>query len=212
MISAGNISFSRSLSFHEQIKESRKKIRDCFKKSHEALQLRESILLSRIDQIEKDYDYKTEKMNKLVEALDKNKSMNSDTLLNNELDGVISLIRKKITEVTTETDSSIAFQWNNQFEKGIERLGSITTVKKGSRSDGIFQPTRISRESEPTLFYQQEKQCVPVTVTLRKDPLSIPNNFVFSTDTEKPHSQANITLFAAPQKPDRMSRPSDSDT
>ena len=54
----------------EQIKESRKNIRDSFKRSHEALQVRENILLSRVDEIERKYNSKTEEMNKLVEALD----------------------------------------------------------------------------------------------------------------------------------------------
>ena len=40
--------------FPEQIKESRKKIRDSFKRSHEALQVRENILLSRVDEIERE--------------------------------------------------------------------------------------------------------------------------------------------------------------
>ena len=71
--------------FPEQIKESRKKIRDSFKRSHEALQVRENILLSRVDEIEKEYNLKTEKMNKLVESLDRNKSFTSDTLTSNEL-------------------------------------------------------------------------------------------------------------------------------
>ncbi|KAI6660203.1 NHL repeat containing protein [Oopsacas minuta] len=64
------------LNFSTQIKEGRKKIRDCFKRSHEALQLRETI-------------------------------------------------DKKITELTAETDISIEFEWNNQFETDIEQLGSI---------------------------------------------------------------------------------------
>ena len=59
------------LNFPKQIKESRKKIRDSFKRSHEALQVRENILLSRVDEIEKEYNSKTEKMNKLVKVLDK---------------------------------------------------------------------------------------------------------------------------------------------
>ena len=58
-------------SFPEQIKESRKKIRDSFKRSHEALQVRDNILLSRVDEIEKEYSNKTQEMNKLVEALNK---------------------------------------------------------------------------------------------------------------------------------------------
>ena len=59
--------------FPEQIKESRKKIRDSFKRSHEALQVRENILLSRVDEIEREYNSKTEKINKLIESLDENK-------------------------------------------------------------------------------------------------------------------------------------------
>ena len=58
------------VNFSEQIKESRKKIRDSFKRSQEALQVRENILLPRIDEIERKYNSKTEEMNELVEALD----------------------------------------------------------------------------------------------------------------------------------------------
>ena len=51
-------------SFPEQIKETRKKIRDSFKRSHEALQVRENILLSRVDEIENEHNSKTEMFNK----------------------------------------------------------------------------------------------------------------------------------------------------
>ncbi|KAI6649364.1 PKD domain-containing protein [Oopsacas minuta] len=71
--------------FVQQLKESRQKIQDSFKRSHEALQARESNLLSLIDQIEKDYNSKAHKMNKLVEALNHNKLMTLDTLTDNEL-------------------------------------------------------------------------------------------------------------------------------
>ena len=57
--------------FPEQMKESRKKIRDSFKRSHEALQVRESILLSRVDEIEREYNSRSEEMNKVIEALNK---------------------------------------------------------------------------------------------------------------------------------------------
>ncbi|KAI6661343.1 PKD domain-containing protein [Oopsacas minuta] len=117
------------LSFITQIKESRMRIRDCFKKSHEALQLRESILLSRIDQIEKDYNSKTQEMNSLVEALNKEMAQATETLSANKLTDIQQIIQsaieKKITELTAETDSSIEFKWNDQFETDIEQLGSI---------------------------------------------------------------------------------------
>ena len=115
--------------FPEQIKESRKKIRDSFKRSHEALQVRENILLSRVDAIEKEYNNKTEKINKLVESLDKNKSLASETLKDNELNEVYkqicSVIDIKMKQLTKETDTSIEFEWDNLFETGTEQLGSI---------------------------------------------------------------------------------------
>ncbi|KAI6649670.1 E3 ubiquitin-protein ligase TRIM71-like [Oopsacas minuta] len=116
--------------FIEQVKESRSKIRDCFKKSHEALQLRESILLSRIDEIEKEYNIKNEEMQELLEALNKSKSLITDTLTSNKLKathrGIESLINNQIEELSADTDSSILFEWNNQFEADIGQLGAIT--------------------------------------------------------------------------------------
>ncbi|KAI6649912.1 hypothetical protein LOD99_6461 [Oopsacas minuta] len=109
------------LSFITQIKGSRKKIRDCLKKSHEALRLRESTLLSRIDQIEKDYNNKTQEMNSLVEALNKEMVQATETLSANKL----AEAHKQINEQTAETGSSIEFEWDNQFETDIEQLGSI---------------------------------------------------------------------------------------
>ncbi|KAI6649917.1 PEP-CTERM domain protein [Oopsacas minuta] len=129
------------LNFITQIKESRKKIRYCFNKSHEALQFRESILLSHIDQIEKDYNNKTREMNSLIEALNKEMAQATETLSANKLaethKQIRSIIENKITELTAETDSSIEFEWNNQFETDIEQLGSIK-----HNSQTIISPTR----------------------------------------------------------------------
>ena len=126
-------------SFPELIKESRKKIRDSFKRSHEALQVRENILLSRVDDIEKDHNSKTEKINKLIESLDKNKSLTSETLRDNELNEtykqICSVIDTKIKQLTKNTYTSIEFEWDNLFETGIEQLGSIK----------LNNQTRISR-------------------------------------------------------------------
>ena len=116
------------MSFPEQIKESRKKIRDSFKRSHEALQVRENIFLSRVDEIEKEYSNKTQKMNK-VEALNKATLQCEETLADNELTDINQMLRtaidKKIQELTTDTGTNIEFEWDNLFEIGIEQLGSI---------------------------------------------------------------------------------------
>ena len=117
------------LDFPEQIMKSRKKIRDSFKRSHEALQVRENILLSRVDEIEKEYNSKTQEMNKLVEALNKATLQCEETLADNKLTDVTEILRttidKKIQELTADTDTSIEFEWDNLFETGIEQLGSI---------------------------------------------------------------------------------------
>ena len=115
--------------FPEQIEESRKKIRDSFKRSHEALQVRENILLSRVDEIEKEYNSKTHKINKLVGALNKEMKQCEENLSDNKLTDVTEIVRtaidKKIQELTADTDTSIEFEWDNLFETGIKQLGSI---------------------------------------------------------------------------------------
>ena len=117
------------VNFPKQIKESREKIRDRFKRSHEALQVRENILLSLVDEIEKEYNSKTQKMNKLVEALNKEMKQCEENLSDNKLTDVTKILRtaidKKIQELTANTDTSIEFEWDNLFETGIEQLGII---------------------------------------------------------------------------------------
>ena len=128
------------MNFPEQIKESRRKIRDCFKKSHDALQMREDIILSRVDEIEKDYSSKTEKIMKLVESLEKVNSLCADTLTDNELkdtrDEVIASINRKVSNLSA--DASIEFEWDSLFDTGIEQLGSIKLY-----SQTIISPTSI---------------------------------------------------------------------
>ena len=132
------------IDFPEQIKESRKKIRDSFKRSHEALQMRENILLSRVDEIEREYSNKTQKMNELVEALNKEMRQCEETLAANKLTDINRTIRtaidKKIQELTADidTDTSIEFKWDNLFETGIEQLGSIQL-----NSQTMISPTSI---------------------------------------------------------------------
>ena len=130
------------VNFPEQIKESRKKIRDSFKRSHEALQVREDILLSRVDKIEKEYNSKTDRINKLVEALIRELKQCSENLSDNQLTDVTEIVRtaidKKIQELTADTDTSVEFEWDNLFETGIEQLGSIKL-----NSQTMISPTSI---------------------------------------------------------------------
>ena len=130
------------VNFPEQIKESRKKIRDSFKRSHEALQVRENILLSRVDEIEKEYNSKTQDMNKLVEALNKATLQCEETLAANILTDINQILRtatdKRIQELTADTDTNIEFEWDNLFETGIEQLGSIKL-----NSQTLISPTSI---------------------------------------------------------------------
>ena len=131
--------------FVEQIKETRKKIQDSFQRSHEALRVRESTLLSRVDEIEKEYNSKNRKMNKLIEDLEKIKSFSSDILTDNELtetrNEVYAPIDRKIAELTADTDSSIEFEWDSLFETGIEQLGNIKLNRQSNKSPSrTFSP------------------------------------------------------------------------
>ena len=94
------------LNFIEQIKECRKKIQDNFKLSHEALQVREKFLLSRVDEIEKKYNSSNQEMNRLVMDLNDTKSFSFDKLKSNKVVDANEIIRsaidKKIKELRDE--------------------------------------------------------------------------------------------------------------
>ena len=152
------------LSLPEQIKESRKKIRDSFKRSHDALQMRENIILSRVDEIEKQYNSKTEKINTLVESLKQHKSIATATQLDYELNETyrqfFSDIDARISKLTTDIYTSIEFEWDNLFETGIEQLGSIKLNGQTMKSSTSIFPPRVKpvvpdykTKQLPTAYY-----------------------------------------------------------
>ena len=129
------------LNFIEQIKECRKKIQDNFKLSHEALQVREKFLLSRVDEIEKKYNSSNQEMNRLVMDLNDTKSFSFDKLKSNKVVDANEIIRsaidKKIKELRDDIDISIEFKWDNLFESDIKQLGTIKV-----NGPSIPSPTR----------------------------------------------------------------------
>ena len=128
--------------FAKQMKETRKCIRDKFKKAHEALVARENILLSRVDNIEYEYDQKMKLKNEIFDSIESTKSYTSENLKANVLTEtrkqIVTLLDSKLRELTAETDTSIEFEWDNLFETGIEQLGSIQL-----NSQTMISPTSI---------------------------------------------------------------------
>ena len=153
--------------FSEQIKESRKKIRDSFKRTHEALQVRENILLSHVDEIEKEYNSKTQEMNKLVEVLNKEMKHCEENLSSNKLIDVTEILRtaidKKLHELTADTDTSIEFEWDNLFETGIEQLGSIKL-----NSQTMISPTSIFPPHVKPVVPDYKTKQLPTTSCCKK--------------------------------------------
>ena len=153
--------------FPEQIKESRKKIRDSFKRTHEALQVRENILLSHVDEIEKEYNSKTQEMNKLVEALNIEMKHCEENLSSNKLIDVTEILRtaidKKLQELTADTDTSIDFEWDNLFETGIEQLGSIKL-----NSQTMISPTSIFPPHVKPIVPDYKTKQLPTTSCCKK--------------------------------------------
>ena len=115
--------------FPKQISETRKSIKDRFKKSHEALVARENILLERVDSIEHEYNQKIQLQNKSTQTLNETKSYNADKLKGDQFAKIreifLTEIDKQLTELTADTDTNIEFVWDNLFETDIEQLGSI---------------------------------------------------------------------------------------
>ena len=128
--------------FAKQIKETRKSIKEKFKRTHEALVARENILLSRVDDIENEYNQKMKLKNEIVESINNTKSYTSENLKANVLTEtrkqIVTLLDSKLRELTADTDTSIEFEWDNLFETGIEQLGSIKL-----NSQTMISPTSI---------------------------------------------------------------------
>ena len=120
------------MNFREQIRETRKKIQDSFKRSHEALRVRENILLSRVEEIETEFNKKTQEMNEMLEALNRVKSVSSDRLKDNKLANaravVNSLIDDEITKLNQCIYHAIEFEWDPLFESDIEQLGVLSLM------------------------------------------------------------------------------------
>ena len=105
--------------FSKQIRETRKSIKDRFKKSHEALAARENILLARVDSIEREYNQKIQLKNEMIQSLSEAKSLNSEKLKGNQLaiirEIITTQIDKQLAELTADTDAKIEFVWDNLF-------------------------------------------------------------------------------------------------
>ena len=192
------------INFPEQIKETRMNIQDSFKRSHEALRVRESSLLSRVDQIETEYNSKTQEINELVESLNSIISLSSNTLKSNKLsdtkDAVTTVINNKITELTADTHSTIEFEWDGLFENNIKQLGSIK----------FDSPTKIPISSpnicthDSTGQQQQQQEQHPSTNLFNKQTnVFSPNQkstSTFSATGNTPHTPtATFAFTGAPQ-------------
>ena len=120
---------TNATSFVEQLKETREKIQNSFQRCHETLRRRESTLLSRVDEIEREYNSKTLEMRELLESLNSIKAISTDKLKSNKVketnEAILSTIDNLIAELTADTDCSIEFEWDSLFETSIEQLGSI---------------------------------------------------------------------------------------
>ena len=108
------------VTFTAQLQETRDRIKSSFKHSHESLVVREMNLLTCVDEIEIDFKNKTFEIQESLSALDKIRSLTSDT---QRL--IHSTISNKLTELTAVTYNTIVFDWNNQFNTDIEHIGTI---------------------------------------------------------------------------------------
>ena len=144
--------------FPKQINETRKSIKDRFKKSHEALVARENILLARVDSIEREYNQKIQLQNELNQSLSEAKSYNPEKLKAYQLtkirESIITHIDNQLIELTADTDTNIEFVWDNLFETDIEQLGSIKLNDQMNMS-----PTRtFSPQVKPVVPDYKTKQ------------------------------------------------------
>ena len=153
--------------FAKQIKETRKSIKEKFKKTHEALVARENILLSFVDDIENEYDQKMKLKNEIIESIDKTKSSTSENLKSNVLTEtrkqIMTPLDIKLRELTADTDTSIEFEWNNLFETGIQQLGSIKL-----NGQTMISPTSIFPPHVKPVVPDYKNKQLPTTYCCKK--------------------------------------------
>ena len=110
---------------YQRICETRKSIKDRFKKSHEALVARENTLFACGDSIEREWNLKIQLQNELAQSLSDAKSLNSEKLKANQLTNtrgqILALLDKQLAELTADTVTNIEFVWDNLFETDIEQ-------------------------------------------------------------------------------------------
>ena len=149
---------SKEVNFKEQIKETRKKIQDSFIRFHDALQVREKMLLTRVEEIEMEFDKKTQEIDKLIETLNSVKSLSLDKLADNSLnktrEGVDKLIEDQISEISNQSDHTIEFELDLEWETSIEKIGSIKLNSQSPTSSPQDKPV-------PDTFLPQIKIVIP---------------------------------------------------
>ena len=199
------------INFPEQIKETRKKIQDSFQRSHEALRVRESTLLSRIDEIEKEYDSKTLEMRELIESLNNIKAISSNTLKSNKLidtqNAVTKVINSKIAELTADIYSRMEFEWDTLFENNITQLGSINLNSPESTGHKM-KPLLFKGSSQPpTQFPSANSSGIPQPNSQPEKlatPLFPTNQAQVQSSIFTPQSKQTTSLFPTPQQPQQL--------
>ena len=146
----------------KQIRETRKKIQDSFKRSHEALRVRENNLLSRVEEIETEFNKKTQEVNEMLLALNQMKSHNSDVLTSNILydarEGVNTVLDQQVAKLAKELDYTLNFEWDSEWENKLKQLGTINFRTHPNISNPIphtqIKPvtTYISGTPAPSIF------------------------------------------------------------
>ena len=115
--------------FPEQIKQTRTKIKDSFIRCHEALRERETALLCRVEEIEKEFNSKAKEIRELQESLNKVMRLSIDSLTSNKLTDtqqtIHTAIDSKLKELSTDTHKIIELKWDSIFESDIPQLGEI---------------------------------------------------------------------------------------
>ena len=133
--------------FPEQIKQTRTKIRDSFIRCHEALRVRETALLCRVEEIEKEFNSKAKEIRELQESLSKVKRVSVDSLTSDKLTDtqqtIHTLLDSKLKELSTDTPKIIELKWDSIFESDIPQLGEIQLNGQTSPSTARTFPPQV---------------------------------------------------------------------
>lgn len=135
----------------QQIHAARTRIQECFKHAHVLLTIRETDLLTELQNIQINYEADATRHHEELQELEQSKDhlmshLRDNETLNKALDALNDKIKRTLKIFSQAR--TICFQWNTDFEVDIQHAGEIittTTVHKSNNTTSVIIPDYMNK-------------------------------------------------------------------